>query len=128
MPAALDHVIVHANDKHASAAFLAEILGLEVGPEMGPFVPVTVANGVTLDFATSASFEPEHYAFVLSEDEFDAAFARLQEQGVAYYAWPGGGGPGEVNHRFGGTGCYFPDPSGHAMEIFTRPASDGEVG
>ena len=126
MPVSLDHLIVHANDKRESAEFLAEILGLEVGSASGPFVPVTVDNGVTLDFMTSDRFGPEHYAFVVTQEEFDAAFARLVARGVEYYAWPGGGGKGELNHRGGGVGCYFPDPSGHAMEIIVP--GDGEAG
>lgn len=116
----LNHTIVHARDKRASAAFLATILGLEVGADFGRFVPVAVANGVTLDYMTAADPQPQHYAFLLDDEEFDAAFARIREQGLDYYAEPGGDGHGEINTRWGGRGVYFDDPDGHAMEIFTR--------
>jgi catechol 2,3-dioxygenase-like lactoylglutathione lyase family enzyme len=116
----LNHTIVRAHDKHASAEFLAEILGLPVGEETGPFVPVRLANGVTLDYMTVTEPQPQHYAFLLDDQEFDAAFARIEGQGVHYYAEPGGGHPGEINHRWGGRGVYFDDPDGHAMEILTR--------
>jgi catechol 2,3-dioxygenase-like lactoylglutathione lyase family enzyme len=116
----LNHTIVQARDKRASAAFLATILGLEVGADFGRFVPVAVANGVTLDYMTAADPQPQHYAFLVDDEEFDAAFARIQEQGLDYYAEPGGDGHGEINTRWGGRGVYFDDPDGHAMEILTR--------
>jgi catechol 2,3-dioxygenase-like lactoylglutathione lyase family enzyme len=116
----LNHTIVRARDKRASAAFLATILGLEVGADFGHFVPVAVANGVTLDYMTAADPQPQHYAFLVDDEEFDAAFARIQEQGLDYYAEPGGDGHGEINTRWGGRGVYFDDPDGHAMEILTR--------
>jgi catechol 2,3-dioxygenase-like lactoylglutathione lyase family enzyme len=119
----LNHTIVHARDNKESAAFLAGILGLEVGAEWGPFVPVATANGVTLDFATVSEgpITVQHYAFLVSDEEFDAAFARIQEQGLTYYAGPHGEGVGEINHHDGGRGVYFRDPGGHGMEIITRP-------
>ncbi|WP_194910454.1 VOC family protein [Catenulispora rubra] len=120
MTVQLNHTIVRARDKRASAAFLATILGLEVGADFGRFVPVAVANGVTLDYMTASDPQPQHYAFLLDDDEFDAAFARIQEQGLDYYAEPGGDGHGEINTRWGGRGVYFDDPDGHAMEILTR--------
>lgn len=116
----LNHTIVQARDKRASAAFLATILGLEVGADFGRFVPVAVANGVTLDYMTANDPQPQHYAFLVDDEEFDAAFARIQEQGLDYYAEPGGDGRGEINTRWGGRGVYFDDPDGHAMEILTR--------
>ncbi|MEY9886897.1 catechol 2,3-dioxygenase-like lactoylglutathione lyase family enzyme [Catenulispora sp. MAP5-51] len=116
----LNHTIVRARDKHASAAFLAGILGLEVSPDFGRFAPVAVANGVTLDYMTAADPQPQHYAFLLDDEEFDAAFARIKEQGLDYYAEPGGDRHGQINTRWGGRGVYFDDPDGHAMEILTR--------
>ncbi|WP_432150215.1 VOC family protein [Streptomyces sp. bgisy029] len=123
MSVELNHTIIHSRDNHESAAFLADLLGLEVGEEWGPFVPVVLANGVTLDFATipAESITPQHYAFLISEAEFDAAFGRIQELGIAYYADPHMKLPGRINHNDGGRGVYFPDPSGHGMEIITRP-------
>ncbi|GAA1980446.1 VOC family protein [Catenulispora subtropica] len=120
MSVQLNHTIVRARDKRVSAAFLASILGLRPGADFGHFVPVALANDVTLDYMTVAEPQPQHYAFLVSDDEFDAAFDRIKDAGLAYYAEPGGGGPGEINHRWGGRGVYFDDPDGHAMEILTR--------
>lgn len=123
MSVELNHTIIHSRDNRESAEFLADLLGLEIGPEWGPFVPVGLANGVTLDFATipEASITPQHYAFLISEAEFDTAFDRIRELGIAYYADPHQKLPGEINHNDGGRGVYFPDPSGHGMELITRP-------
>ncbi|MFB6988299.1 VOC family protein [Streptomyces sp. NPDC056178] len=123
MSVELNHTIIHARDNRESAEFLADILGLEVGAEWGPFIPVATANGVTLDFATipEASIVMQHYAFLVSEPEFDTAYARIKELGITYYADPHQKHPGEINHNDGGRGVYFLDPVGHAMEIITRP-------
>ena len=97
---------------------------LEAGPEWGHFVPVKTANRVTLDFDTREEFRPGHYAFLVSDAEFDAAFARIRAQGVRYYADPRRTKPGEINHLHGGRGVYFDDPNGHVMEIITHPYGD----
>jgi catechol 2,3-dioxygenase-like lactoylglutathione lyase family enzyme len=127
MPVHLNHTIVHARDRQESAEFLAGILGLKVGPAWGPFLPVETGNGVTLDFATTSAekITTQHYAFLVSEAEFDAAFARIQEAGLTYYADPFGHGVNEINHNDGGRGVYFFDPSGHGLEIITRPYGGG---
>lgn len=120
MGAELNHTIVSARDKHASARFLADILGVEVGEEMGPFVPVALDNAVTLDYMTRADVRPQHYAFLVGDKDFDAAFARIREAGLTYWADPDHRTPGAINHRWGGRGVYFDDPDGHNMEILTR--------
>lgn len=123
MSVQLNHTIVHSRDNRESAEFLAHILGLEVGPEWGPFIPVETGNGVTLDFATipAESITPQHYAFLISEEEFDSAFEKIRAAGVEYFADPHRKHLGEINHNDGGRGVYFLDPVGHAMEIITRP-------
>ncbi|WP_030843193.1 VOC family protein [Streptomyces sp. NRRL F-4474] len=123
MSVQLNHTIIHSRDNRESAEFLANILGLEVGTEWGPFIPVDTANGVTLDFATipAGSITAQHYAFLISEEEFDAAFEKIRSAGVPYFADPHGRFPGEINHNDGGRGVYFTDPAGHGMEIITRP-------
>jgi catechol 2,3-dioxygenase-like lactoylglutathione lyase family enzyme len=128
MPVELNHTIVHARDNRESARFLCHILGLTAGDPWGPFVPVPLANGVTLDFATlpAESLTVQHYAFLVSDDEFAAAFARIREAGVVYYADPHMKQPGEINHHDGGSGVYFLDPAGHGMELITRPYGSGE--
>jgi catechol 2,3-dioxygenase-like lactoylglutathione lyase family enzyme len=120
MAVELNHTIVSAHDKHASAAFLAEILGLSVGEPTGPFVPVSLANNVTLDFMDSEGSTPQHYAFLVDDELFDAAHQRLLDRKVQTWADPDHQTPDEINTRWGGRGVYFPDPVGHNMEIFTR--------
>ncbi|MEV1068293.1 VOC family protein [Streptomyces sp. NPDC050263] len=123
MSVELNHTIVHSRDNRESAEFLAHILGLEVGAEWGPFVPVDTGNKVTLDFATipAESIVMQHYAFLVSDEEFDAAFERIRQAGITYFADPHRRQPGEINHDHGGRGLYFMDPAGHGMEIITRP-------
>jgi catechol 2,3-dioxygenase-like lactoylglutathione lyase family enzyme len=122
MAVELNHTIVLATDPDASAAFLAGVLGLEVQPRWGYFVPVRVANGVTLDYmGVDGAVAPQHYAFLVSEEEFDAVHARLLDGDVPIWADPAQTLPGEINHHDGGRGVYFTDPDGHLMEAITRP-------
>ncbi|HET6501386.1 MAG TPA: DUF4440 domain-containing protein [Amycolatopsis sp.] len=116
----LNHTIVPARDKAAAAEFLAGILGLPVGAPLGPFVPVQLSNGVTLDFMTADDVPSQHYAFLVGEEEFDAAFARIRETGGEYWADPGHHQPHQINHREGGRGVYFADPDGHNLELLTK--------
>ncbi|MEU9115356.1 VOC family protein [Streptomyces sp. NPDC048483] len=129
MSVELNHTIISARDNRALAEFLAHILGLQVGTEAGPFIPVDTSNGVTLDFAT---VDPElittqHYAFLASEDESDTSFARIKEAGLMYGADPRQQHPGEINYNHGGRGVYFLDPAGHAMELLTQPYGNLEA-
>jgi len=121
MTVELNHTIIPAKDKWRSAKFLADILGLEAGPEWSHFVPVRTSNGVTLDYADAAEFRRQHYAFLVSEREFDAALSRIKTAGIAFYADFNRAGHGEINHLYGGRGLYFDDPDGHLLEIITRP-------
>jgi len=129
MAVQLNHTIVHARDSRAAARFLAEILGLPAPTRFGPFEVVEFANGVSLDFidaSPDSEVVPDHYAFLISEPEFDQIFGRIRERGLAYWADPGKTRPGSINHAFGGRGVYFEDPDGHFLEIITRPyGSDG---
>ncbi|KUN26175.1 bleomycin resistance protein [Streptomyces antibioticus] len=126
MTVQLNHTIVAAHDKQASARFLADILGLDVGPQYGPFIPVEIPNGVTLDFMeASGDIKPQHYAFLVSEDDFDTIFGRIEKRGLAYWADPFHRQRGEINHNDGGRGTYFDDPNGHNLEILTRPYGSG---
>jgi catechol 2,3-dioxygenase-like lactoylglutathione lyase family enzyme len=120
MTVELNHIIVPAHDKVASAEFLAGILGLPTEAPMGPFIPVRVGNGVTLDFADFTDFRSMHCAFLVGDDEFDAAFARIRDRNITYWADPQHSMQGELNHHNGGRGFYFEDPSGHNLELLTR--------
>jgi len=118
----LNHTIVSARDKHASATFMTEIMGLPPPETFSHFLVVHTANGVSLDFMTSQDpIKPQHYAFLVGEDEFDQIFARIKERGLTYWADPRAQRPGEINTRDGGRGLYFKEPSGHYLEILTRP-------
>ena len=123
MSVELNHTIIHARDNRESARFFADLLGLEITAEWGPFVAVALGNGVTLDFATipAEHIAMQHYAFLVSEEEFDAAYARITERGIEHYADPHRQQPGAINHNDGGRGVYFMDPAGHAMELITVP-------
>ncbi|MEU3035920.1 VOC family protein [Streptomyces griseoaurantiacus] len=123
MSVELNHTIVHARNNRESAEFFAELLGLEISGEWGPFVAVELSNGVTLDFATTPEehIASQHYAFLVSEEEFDAAYERIGRRGIKHYADPYRRQPGAINHNDGGRGVYFMDPAGHAMELITVP-------
>jgi catechol 2,3-dioxygenase-like lactoylglutathione lyase family enzyme len=119
----LNHTIVHSRDPRASADFLAGLFGLPAPVPFGPFLDVQVGNEVTLAFldAEGMEIQMQHYAFLVSEKEFDQIFGRVQERGLKYWADPGQKQPGKINRHFGGRGVYFEDPSGHLLEIITRP-------
>ena len=121
----LNHTIVHAYDKQKAATFMTEILGLPA-PEalFGHFLVVRTSNGVSLDFIeTTEKFDPQHYAFLVSENEFDQIFGRIKARGVTYWADPAKTKPAAMNTHFGGRGVYFEDPSGNLLEIITQPYS-----
>jgi catechol 2,3-dioxygenase-like lactoylglutathione lyase family enzyme len=126
MSVQLNHTIVSCRDQQRSAAFLTGILGLPAATRFGHFLVVEADNGVSLDFSeTSGDITSQHYAFLVGEEEFDAAFGRIREQGLAYWADPGRTRPGAVSDRDGGRGLYFQDPDGHLLEIITRPYGSG---
>ncbi|NJO12102.1 MAG: VOC family protein [Gammaproteobacteria bacterium] len=123
----LNHTIVHARDAAASAAFLAELLGTAAPTRFGPFLCVKLDNEVTLDFlGTDEQFIIEHYAFLVSEREFDEIFGRIRARGLPYWADPAHQRPGEINRNDGGRGVYWDDPNGHYLEIITRPYGSGQ--
>jgi catechol 2,3-dioxygenase-like lactoylglutathione lyase family enzyme len=118
----LNHTIVHARDKVASASFLSAILGLPEPVPFGPFMTVRADNGVTLDYyETDGKFERQHYAFLVGDDEFDPIWARIRERGMTFWADPMHQHANTINTRDGGRGLYFEDPDGHNLEILTRP-------
>ena len=128
MPVQLNHTIIAARDPDASAAFLTEILGLPAPGHHPPFTTVETDNEVSLDFlGTSPGQEitPQHYAFLISEAEFDEIFGRIQARDLAFWAVPHKRQPGEINRNDGGRGVYFDDPDGHLLEIITRPYGSG---
>jgi len=118
----LNHTIIWSTDPKTAAAFLADILGRAAPQRFMHFEVVTLDNGASLDFAQGeAPISTQHYAFLVSDAEFDAIFGRIRSRGLAFWADPARTKPGEINTLFGGRGVYFPDPSGHLLEIITRP-------
>lgn len=109
-----------------SATFLARTLGLAPPTRFGPFLVVELSNDVSLDFhEIDGEIISQHYAFLVTEEEFDEVFGRIAEQGLEYWADPGRSRPGTINRNDGGRGVYFPDPDGHLLEILTRPYGSG---
>jgi extradiol dioxygenase family protein len=119
----LNHTIVAARDALEGATFLSEILGLPAPVRFGRFLAVATENGVSLDYATVPDGEeihPQHYAFLIDDEDFDVIFGRIVERNLDFWADPQQRYPGEINDHHG-RGCYFLDPSGHYLEILTKP-------
>jgi catechol 2,3-dioxygenase-like lactoylglutathione lyase family enzyme len=129
MAAALNHTIVWCRDRHKSSAFMAEMLGLPEPRTFLHFEIVEAANGVSLDFMEKdGPVAPQHYAFLVSDAEFDAGMARIRDKGQTYWADPARQDPGEINRHWGGRGVYFEDPDGHLLEMITKPyGSESEL-
>ncbi|WP_433547441.1 VOC family protein [Streptomyces sp. CA-294286] len=122
MPARLDHTIVHSRDRFASARFLTELMGAPDPKPFGPFASVLLENGVTLDYvdADSDRIVSQHFAFLVSDAEFDEILARIQERSIPYWADPYHSTPQQINHEHKGRGFYFSDPDGHNLEFLTH--------
>lgn len=126
MPVQLNHTIIHTRDKREAAAYYCDILGLAAPIPYGPFLSVRCANDVTLDFADYLPTQAaQHYAFLVSEGEFDEILARIKDRGLAFYADPMHERAAEYNTDDGGRGLYWDDPYGHSLEIITRPYGSG---
>ena len=126
MTIALNHTIVWCRDHRASAGFLTDLFGLPAPVAWGPFMIVELANGLSLDYHdTDGDIASQHYAFLVSEDEFDAIFGRIKGRRLSYWADPGQTRRDEINRHDGGSGLYFEDPDGHLFEIITRPYGSG---
>jgi catechol 2,3-dioxygenase-like lactoylglutathione lyase family enzyme len=121
VPITLNHTIVPSHDKEGSAKFFARIMGLEAPGSAGHFVQVRVNGDLALDYDNRDSFDGHHYAFHVSDQEFDEIFGRIKSEGVRFGSQPNAPANGEINTRRGGRGLYFADPDGHLMEIMTVP-------
>lgn len=122
MPITLNHTIVYSSDKQRGAEFLTDLFGLPPASAWGPFATV---QEVTLDYLDAdGDVTPQHYCFLVGDPEFDAIFGHIQERGLPHWADPGHRIPGEINTHDGVRGVYFDDPSGHVLEIITRPYGD----
>ena len=121
MTVRLDHTIVPARNKVVSARFFAELFGLAFEGVKDNFAPVRVNDGLTLDFEDRPVLESHHYAFHISDAEFDAILGRVKARGLSYGSGPFDPRNGQINTRRGGRGFYFEDPSGHLLEVMTVP-------
>ncbi|GAA1338285.1 VOC family protein [Saccharothrix algeriensis] len=122
MTVKLNHTIVSAHDARATADFLVEVFGFAPAVPFGPFLSVETDNEVTLDvMSVPGDITSQHYAFIVSDAEFDDIFGRVRERGLTYWADPFGREPGRINTNDGGRGVYFEDPNGHKLEIITVP-------
>jgi catechol 2,3-dioxygenase-like lactoylglutathione lyase family enzyme len=122
----LNHTIVAAHDKETAAKFLTEILGLSAPLRVGPFAVVRVSDDTSLDYITAnGEITSQHYAFLVTEAEFDEIFERIRARRLPYWADPTRRERDRINTWDGGRGCYFADPNGHLLEIITRPYGSG---
>lgn len=120
MAIVLNHTIVPAHDKDASARFFARIFGLPYERPVGHFAPVRVNETLTLDFDDRDRFEPHHYAFHVSDTDFDQILGRVRTEGIPYGSGPWSLDDMQTNTWRGGRGVYFRDANGHVMELLTR--------
>ena len=127
MTVELNHTIVAAQDQERGAAFLTDVLGLEPPSRFGPFTVVALAHGMSLDYLTEPDPAPQHYAFLVSDEEYGRIVERLRARDVTTYANPQRRQVGENTHD-GGHGAYFTSPEGHILEILTRPYGSGSSG
>jgi catechol 2,3-dioxygenase-like lactoylglutathione lyase family enzyme len=128
MTAQLNHTIVWCSDKHRSSAFLTGILGLPPARPFVHFMVVDLENSLSLDFMEKEGrIAPQHYAFLVSEAEFDAGFARIKDRGLDFWADPARQQAGQINEHWGGRGVYFEDPDGHFLELLTKPYGSAEA-
>lgn len=125
MAVTLNHTIVVARDPEATANFLTEMLALPAFRTLAHFTVVRV-GATSLDFVQSdGPISPRHFAFLVSEAEFDEIFARIRDRGMDYWADPFHNQPARINRWDDGRGLYFDDPNGHLLEILTRPYGSG---
>jgi catechol 2,3-dioxygenase-like lactoylglutathione lyase family enzyme len=126
MTVQFNHTILWVKDPAESAQFLADMLGRPAPTRFGPFHVVDMDNDVSIDFhVTSEPVHPEHYAFLVDEGTFDEVLGRIRERQLPFWGEPDKSLPGEWNTNDGGRGLYWEEPSGHFLEIITRPYGSG---
>ena len=126
MEITLNHTIIPCNDKVKSAEFYTKIFGFKYIGEFARFIVVRVNKTLCLDFANSEKFESHHYAFKVSEQEFDAIFERLKAENIEYGSGPYNSKNMKINYDNDGRGLYFRDANGHLLEILTTDYKIGE--
>ncbi|KJF20886.1 VOC family protein [Rhodococcus sp. ACPA4] len=123
MTISFNHTIIAAKDRHESAWFFTHMFGLPDPVPAGYFLSVELEHGVMLDYAQvdeGAEISPQHYAFLVSENDFDGIYQRILDLRLDHWADPRKSSTG-FNTNDGGRGVYFLDPSGHFLEAITKP-------
>ncbi|MEV4872910.1 VOC family protein [Streptomyces syringium] len=125
----LNHIIVHVKDRHESAEFLAGLLGADAPVDWAHFTQLTSSNGVGVDFAdhmvAPEDINLSHLAYLVTEEEFDAIFSRVEQRGVRFWADPAMKAEGQINLAYGGRSIYLLDPGGTcAIEFMTKPYAE----
>lgn len=124
MSVQLNHTIVACRDKQVSAEFWSDILGLRIGKPFSLFLPLEADNDVGLDLAelpVDTEIHPQHYAFLVSAEQFDEGLDKIKRYGLTYWSDPRRSRVNEINYNDGGRGVYFLDPNGHFLEMITVP-------
>lgn len=122
MTARFNHTIIASTDPAEMAEFYRDLLEADEAPSWGPFVNLQIADGVLLQFAAPPmDFPPQHYAYLLEDAHFDRTYSQINDRGLEHWADPQRARPGEINNEHGGRGVYLLDPSGHYLELITRP-------
>lgn len=116
----LDHTIVPARDKEVAAKWFADVMGLQYKGAWGHFAPVQIDEHLSLDFDNREDFQTSHYAFIVSDEEFDAILNRVRLGEIVYGSGPRSHQDGEINNHHQGRGFYFQDPNGHLLEVITH--------
>ena len=119
MEITLNHTIVPSYDKVKSTEFYARIFGFKYIGKFARFIVIRVNKTLCLDFSNSDKFEPHHYAFKVSEQDFDTIFERLNTENIIHGSGPYNPDDMKINHDNDGRGVYFRDANGHLLEILT---------
>jgi extradiol dioxygenase family protein len=120
----INHLIVPSHDKRKAAEFLAHILGIADGAhELGPHSTVQISDSLLIHFDNAENFAPYHFAFHVTDGEFDEILERIKATGISYAGDPASKETGTINHRYEGRGFYFANPDGHLLEVSTRGES-----
>lgn len=119
MEITLNHTIIPTHDNIGSAKFYERIFGFAFVKEWGHFAVVKVNQTLTLDFMNKGEFSSLHYAFKVSEKQFDEILIRIKTENIVFGSGPSSLDDGKINHNYGGRGTYFKDPNGHVLEIIT---------
>lgn len=119
MEISLNHTIVYCHDMIESARFYEKVFGFEFIKVWENFAVVKVNTTLTFDFRNKDTFTAQHYAFKVSEPQFDQILARIQQNNIAFGPGPDSTCENEINHHYQGRGAYFKDPNQHLLEIIT---------